>query len=453
LNISDLNQLEQRLIWDRDYNRESLWLRLLVEVARAVLFVARGFTRGELTLRAMSLVYTTILSLVPLLAFSFSILKGFGVQNQLEPLLLQYLMPLGDVKAHEISAQIVGFVDKIDVRVLGAVGLGLLVYTIVSLMQKIESALNYSWLIRRNRSIGERFSTFVSVLTVGPLLVFTALAVTGTAMNHSIMQALAQQEPFGMLIRESARLIPYLLVIIAFTFIYILVPNTKVRFVPALAGGIVAGLLWESAGFMFAYFVSSATKYQAIYATFGTAMLFMIWLYVSWLILLVGATVAFYVQQPRTIIARERHWKFSYQTFEELALLVLVYIVRRHYSRDPSYSSEALSDVLSVSQEMVEEVLEALEVCSMVKQTADHPSVYFVAVPPEDTSVANVIAALRLYRPVGSRPIEPPEERATRAIPERITSAIREALGGYSLKDLAQDETKPTEPEADLAID
>jgi membrane protein len=436
--IPDLRALEQHFVWDCDYRERPAWMRLPVEVLRTLLHIVREFSSGELTLRAMSLVYTSILSLVPLLAFCFSVLKGFGVQNQAEPLLLEYLRPLGDEKAAEITLQIVSFVNNIDVRVLGAVGLGLLVYTIVTLMQKIEGALNHTWRIARSRSLGERFATFVSVLTVGPLLIFAALAITGSLMSHGLMLASAEQEPFGLILRQLAHAVPYVLVISAFTFIYFLVPNTRVRFLPALVGGIVAGFLWETAGYVFASFVASATSYQAVYATFGTAMLFMIWLYVSWLILLVGASTAFYVQQPQAVIARARRWRFSYETFEEVALAVLARITRRHYLHESPYSVADLSDDFQIPQDMIEEILSAFEAGAFLKQTADQPRCFVIAVPPEETRVAALVEALRAYQPARSRMLPSPRDAAAGAVRLAIASAINTALGEQTLKSLAQ---------------
>ncbi|MDA0821034.1 MAG: YihY/virulence factor BrkB family protein [Proteobacteria bacterium] len=124
------------MVWDTDYSTSAYWIRVPIAVVRTLVYVYREFSGGVLNLRAMSLVYTTILSLVPLLAFSFSVLKGFSVQNQVEPLLLEYFAALGPEKSIEISTRIVEFVNNIDVRVLGAFGLGLLVYTIITLMQK-----------------------------------------------------------------------------------------------------------------------------------------------------------------------------------------------------------------------------------------------------------------------------------------------------------------------------
>jgi len=274
VNLGKLIELEQRLVWDTDYSQSQVWIRIPVAVMRTLIYVYREFSSGELNLRAMSLVYTSILSLVPLLAFSFSVLKGFGVQNQVEPLLLEYFAALGPEKSEEITTTIVEFVNNIDVRVLGAVGLGLLVYTIITLMQKIEAAFNHAWHVKANRTFTERFATFISVLTVGPLLVFAALAITGSVLNNALMRTVTDYEPFGTIAVEFARLTPYLLVISAFTFLYLLIPNTRVKFFSALVGGIVAGMLWETAGYIFAYFVASASKYQAVYATFGTAMFF-----------------------------------------------------------------------------------------------------------------------------------------------------------------------------------
>lgn len=449
LKFSELSAIEQQVIWDRDYAESAPWIRWPVAAVRVLLYLYREFSSGELNLRAMSLVYTTILSLVPLLAFSFSVLKGFGVQNQVEPLLLEYFAALGPEKSAEVSSRIVEFVNNIDVRVLGAVGLGLLVYTIVTLMQKIESAFNYTWHVGEHRTLGERFSTFISVLTVGPLLIFAALAITGSVMNNALMQSLTVYEPFGTIARELAHLAPYLLVIAAFTFLYVLIPNTRVRILAALVGGVVAGLLWETVGFVFAYFVATATKYQAVYATFGTAMLFMIWLYVSWLILLVGASVAYFAQQPRIVIARARKWRFSYESFEAAALATLVRMVRGHYAREPALTLEQLSRIQQIPPEMIAKVMTALETERLVSRTADQPSAYLLSVPPEETAVAGVVHALRQHQSEGSRRVELAEPYDLEGIANSIREGIEHALGDLTLKDLARETASDGSPGPD----
>ena len=185
-------------------------------------------------------------------------LKAFGVHNQIEPLLQNLLAPLGE-RGNEITTQILGFIAHMNVGVLGAVGLALLLYTVVSLMQKIEESFNAIWHVTQLRSMGERFSRYLSVLLVGPILVFAALAMTAMAFSSEFVQTLVSIEPLGTLILGVAKLMPYALVIGAFTFFYAFVPNTRVRFLPAFVAGTIGGILWQSAGWGFALFVASSS--------------------------------------------------------------------------------------------------------------------------------------------------------------------------------------------------
>jgi membrane protein len=223
-------------------------------------------------MRAMSLVYTTLLSLVPLLAVSFSVLKAFGVQNQLEPALLNFLAPLGP-KGAELTATIIGFVDNMRVGVLGSVGLALLLYTVVSLIQKVERAFNYTWHVSHNRRFVERFSDYLSVLLIGPVLMFSALGATASILNTSLVLSMAKIPVLGWIIDTGGTLLPYFFAIAAFTFVYVFVPNTRVRLGPAVVGAIVAGVLWQSIGWGFAFFMVGSTNYAAIYSGFAILIL------------------------------------------------------------------------------------------------------------------------------------------------------------------------------------
>jgi membrane protein len=174
-------------IWGDDLRELSSARRLIIVPVRLLIVLTRQLLQGQLNLRAMSLVYTTLLSVVPLLAVSFSVLKGFGVHNQIEPVLTNFLAPLGP-RGYELSDNIIGFVENIRVGVLGSLGLVFLLYTVVSLIQKVESTFNYVWQVERLRGLTQRFSSYLSVILIGPVLVFTALGVTATAMNNALVQ-------------------------------------------------------------------------------------------------------------------------------------------------------------------------------------------------------------------------------------------------------------------------
>ena len=158
-------------IWDVNINSLPWWQSGLLSLVRFIHIMFDDFFDGQLNLRAMSLVFTTMLSIVPLIAVSFSVMKAFGVHNQMEPMLLQYLAPLGE-QGKEIAQQIMGFVDNTKVGLLSGVGLALLFGIIVRLINKIESAFNYTWRVQQSGSLARRFSNYLSVIMVGPVLVF-----------------------------------------------------------------------------------------------------------------------------------------------------------------------------------------------------------------------------------------------------------------------------------------
>ncbi|HSG10902.1 MAG TPA: YhjD/YihY/BrkB family envelope integrity protein, partial [Gammaproteobacteria bacterium] len=186
-------------VWNDDLRRLTGVRRAVVFVLRVAHLLFRELLGGELNLRAMSLVYTTLLSMVPLLAVSFSVLKGFGFHARLETYLFGIMLePLGPSGA-EVAATIMGFVDNVKVGMLGSLGFALLIYTVVALVQKIEAAFNFVWQIDRLRSMSQRFSNYLSVITIGPALLFSAVGITATMLNTGIAQQVAAVEPFGTL--------------------------------------------------------------------------------------------------------------------------------------------------------------------------------------------------------------------------------------------------------------
>ncbi|MBX3705536.1 MAG: YihY/virulence factor BrkB family protein [Pseudomonadales bacterium] len=387
-------------LW-REPAPEDAWHRRGTSLLRLGFAVARDLASGQLTLRAMSLVYTTLLALVPLLAISFSILKGFGVHNQIEPFLEAALEPLGE-RAGEITTQIIQFVDNMQVGVLGFVGFVLLFYTVMSLMQKIESAFNEVWQVTRERSMAERFRDYLSVIVVGPVLIFTSLGITASFFATQFVQELLLIGPVGRLVEIAGRLVPVAMVVAAFTFVYAYVPNTRVRFLPALAGGVVAGLLWNMLGIGFAAFIASATRYTAIYSGFATPIFFMIWLYLGWLVLLLGASIAFYRQHPEYLRGRRQAASLSFAEREQIALHALLSIGERFYGDRPAASVEDLTTELQVPTDVVEHLLDVLTDDGLIAPTDQQPPRFLPGCPWEQATLARAMNAVRRAR-FGSR--------------------------------------------------
>jgi len=434
---ADLAKRLNAFLWADRLDDLPPWRRRCVWLGRVVHALIRDLTQGYLSLEAMSLVYTTLLSLVPLLAVSFSVLKGFGVHNQLEPILLEALSPLGE-RAEEAVGAIIGFVDNMKVGVLGSLGLVLLLYTVITLIQKVEQVFNYTWRVEVQRSFSQRFSQYLSVLLVGPVLFFSAVAVSASLRSVPVVQAILAAEPFGSLITAVGRLLPYFLLTLTFAFIYVFVPNTRVRVGSALIGGLVAALLWEFVGWLFATFIVKSTQYTAVYSGLAIVILFMIWVYVAWLILLVGANVAFYHQHPEYLISRSRDLPLSNRLRERLALLVAGHVARSYLRGDPPWSGEALAETLRIPKSNIQRILDLLVKEGFLLHTGDDPPYYIPAHAPDSIGLKTLLDGVRCFEELESGCRGTAPDAGIHEIESRIEGAIGEALGAMTLKDLAE---------------
>lgn len=362
-------------------------------ILRIMFAVIRDLVNGQISLHAMSLVYTTILSVVPLLALSFSVLKAFNVQDKFTPMLYSFLEPMGE-KGMEIHQQILSFVGNMKVGVLGTVGFVLLFYTAVSLVQKIERAFNTIWLAPQLRSIGDRFSQYLSVILVGPVLVVAALSVTASTMNSSFIQSLAAIEPFGSLIIVLTKLMPFLMIILAFTFFYAMMPNTKVKFVSALWGGIVGGSAWQASSLIFTAFVVSSTKYDAIYSGFAVGILLLIWLYMNWLILLLGSSIAFYHQHGNTI-TRRSEFEPSPVLLEKVGLEVMLQIGTCFEKGQTPIPQSELEQRKFVPPVLTRQIINKLLKSGLIVVAGDNADQLVPGRSTDQISAADILNALR----------------------------------------------------------
>jgi membrane protein len=421
-----------RLVWGHDLRQLSAPRRVMVFMARVLHMLVRELLGGQLNLRAMSLVYTTLLSLVPLLAVSLSVLKGFGVHNQIEPMLYIFLKPLGPEGAG-VADRIVSFVDNVEVGVLGSVGMVLLIYTVITLLQKIEKAFNYVWQVEHLRPVVRRISSYLSVVLIGPVLLFIA-----TVLSSDIAQRLIEIKPFAAVLLSAGELLPYALVCLAFTFIYIFMPNTRVEVWAALVGGVMAGIVWKITGWGFSVFISSSSKYAAIYSSFAIFILLLIWLYMSWLILLVGSQIAFFVQYPKYMTLHREQLVLSNRLRERLAIQILYLVAREFYHDRPPWSLDALVDRLDLPRESVQRVVSILvEYGYMAEVAGEDPPVYLPAHAIEAMRVADMLADIRQAgenRFLNNQQLKPIQV-ADQVILE-LEAVCRETTGDRTIKDL-----------------
>ena len=435
--INRIDQFLKKDLWTLDLSKLNQTKTLFVKTLRLISFTIRELLNNELQLRAVSLVYTTLLSIVPLIAFSFSILQSFGVvNNQLEPLLFKFLAPLGE-KGIQISQKLLEFVGNMKVGVLGTVGLLTLLYTVFSMIKKIDDSINVIWKVHRGRGLVKRFSNYISLTIIGPMVMFAILGLTATLASNTIVDKLEQYKSFGALIVIWGTVLPYLILSTVFTIIYLIVPNTKVNLRPALIGGIIAGIFWQVSSILFAKGVASSTKYFAIYSSLAILILFMIWQYISWLIVLIGAQISYCAQKLDYSGINLKISEISSKLKERITLTVM-YLIGNNYSKGlDSLSLEQIVDITNMPYDFVYNSLMELKSSNLIIETAESPTTYIPAKDLELITLKEIVHTARSNEKSEMFMNKTAEEFSeVDSIIENMDSSIYERLENKSLKDL-----------------
>lgn len=400
--ITKLRKYIIKDIWEQDTEKLSRSRLILVKILRFLNVIVEEVMKEQLTLRATSLVFTTLMSLVPLLAVTFSLFKAFGIQERLDDKILKFLLePLGP-QAYELTNRIVDFVNNMKVGVLGSLGLALLIYTVISVIQKIESAFNYIWKAKYSRNLIQKFRDYMSIILVGPLLLFSAITLTASMSSNTAVNWILSLLPERLgeigraaIIFSTGTIMPYVFIFIVLTFIYIYLPNRPVNFRSALVGGTFAGILWQTAGWGFATFVASSSKYNAIYSGFAILIIFMLWIYVSWLILLIGCMIAYYHQYPQFLSVKKEVLQLNTR-FREKVTFITMFLISSHYFYNKEFwTLDSLVKVLRIPVESVQEVIALLQHKGFLIETHDDPPTYVPSRDIESITLSELLKSVR----------------------------------------------------------
>ena len=255
--------------------------------------VATNFLADHCIIRASALTFTTILSIVPLLAVAFSISKGFGLQNA--GFFRDFLMGVSAGRA-EVVDKILQYIANTNVKTLGWIGVGTLLLTVFTTVGNVERAFNSIWRVKRGRTSWRKFTDFFSVIVICPIIVLVAASFTVAVQKLDLVHEFVTNPGYDWLEKLVFKLVSLALVWVGFTFVYAFVPNTRVRLKSAAVGGVIAGSMWQSAQWFYIHWQIGFTKYNAIYGSFAQLPLFLVWLYISWIIVLVGAELSYAMQ-------------------------------------------------------------------------------------------------------------------------------------------------------------
>jgi len=422
-------------LWHLDAHKLTRRRFFLMRQLQIAAIVVRGFFSDGCMLRASALTYATLLSIVPLLALMFSLIKGFGGQNVLEPLLFKVFTH----GSEEVIGAILSYIENTNFRRLGTVGLAILIITVLMLLSNIEKSFNHIWGVRETRTMIRRFSDYFSVVLLSPLLMVAALSLTTSLRSQSLVQKLLETAFVGEAVLLLFNILPYLAVWAAFTFMYLFMPNTRVKLAPALVGGIFGGTLWQLAQWTYVNFQIGVSRYNAIYGTMAALPILIVWLYVSWMIVLLGLELT-YAMQNATIIREEYGEEtVNFASRERVAMTVLLLCAESFYANSPAWNHARLCTELRLPPRLVRSVLNdlvRLGLLAKVQEPDQDGYVYHPGRAPEGIEVNAVLQALREDGSTQPRNFRMPGRDIVVEVEDIVDSARREALAGMTLRDM-----------------
>jgi membrane protein len=348
-------------LWAKNLKESNFFIRFFYSHLRIISLAFRNFFRDKCPLHASALTYYTMLSIVPVAALGFGISKGFGMQNTLREKLLEELP-----EHSEIVESILSFADSLlEVSrsgLISGIGIVLLLWAAVRVLGNIEETLNTIWGVKRSRTFVRRFSDFLTIMIIGPVISFSSssLAVYIASQVSSFTKDSDYFSLVDPVLYYLLKLTPYFLIWLLFTLTYMIIPNTKVKFKSAFYGAIVAGTLFQWAQGFYLQFQFGAAKYSAIYGTFAALPLFLIWLQLSWFILLLGAEMCYASQNISSFIFEKESGKISGFNQKLLALQIAFVIIKNFEAGKPPIGEKNISKQAGIPDTITSSVINDL---------------------------------------------------------------------------------------------
>jgi membrane protein len=388
-------------IWRMRLKDHSRSKSFVIRLIRIIALAFRGFDENKCKLRASALTFYSLLSIVPIIALMFGIAKGFGLQKQVEEQLLARME--GQV---EVVTKIIDFANSLLAStsggVIAGIGVAFLFWTIIGMLSNIESSFNDIWGVVKPRSFGRKFGDYLSMILVCPILL--VISGSATIFVSSQVKLVVEKIPLFQGIGQVSwlflKLLPYVAIWVVFTFIFVFMPNTKVKFKSALIGGIAAGTVFQIGQLVYIDFQMRVTNYGAIYGSFAALPLFLLWLEMSWLIVLFGAEVSFAHQNVETYEFEPDCLSVSKLFKKQLSLLIVHRLVKRFCNAEKPADAPGLSHELEIPVRLVRQILYELSesgVLSEVRNGKDREFAYQPAVDVDKITVKFVIDQLEQH--------------------------------------------------------
>jgi membrane protein len=357
-------------IWNPQFHLRSKRHSFLIRQVRIIILAFKGFLEDRVSMRASALTFYTLLSVVPVVAMGFGVAKGFGYQAKMQEFIISNFKGQEEVLNWIISMSM-NILDGVQGGLLAGIGMVVLIWSVMQVLTNIENSFNAIWQVRKSRNFFRKFSDYLSIVLIAPILIIvsSSLMVYITTRVETVVEGVVIIKHIAQFVEFLFSLLPYVLIWLLFTLIYMVMPNTKVNFKYALLAGIMAGSAFQFIQWGYIHFQIGVSKYSALYGTFAALPLFLVWLQLSWLIVLLGAEISFAYQNVDNYEFEAESLNLSIHNKRLLALLIMHHIVKNfEFGATPLTSSE-FSKELGIPIRLVRELLFDLTQANIVVET------------------------------------------------------------------------------------
>lgn len=422
----------RRDLWT--HHPPDLGRRALIGTLRGAILVVEGFFRSDLLMLSAALTFRVAFAIIPLFAVLLALFKGIGGEAVKEFILREVdPSPQGRLAEH-----IDGILAGIDATAIGIAGFAILTYTCFALLFTIEKAFNRIWGIQKPRPLLRRVTVYWTLLTLGPICIAGSLALSTFLQNHSLMSWLREHAPIlDTILLTSAK---FAFTWAIFLAVYLFMPNTKVRLLPALAGAVVGGTLWEWIKDFYVWYNSHFIIAYQVYGSLGAIPVFLLWVYTSWILVLFGAEVAFATQHVRTYQREIQVPAVSQRYKERLGLMLCLRVTRSFSEGAEAPSAKGLAFSLNIPVRLVNEVVFQLVSMKILREASAAPEGDPGLVPARDPSELTVQDVLDALHTHGADPFTLPEGEDMARLAALLDAALARAsepLNRVTLKALA----------------
>lgn len=435
--IQQIRKFFEQDIWRISIKDKHPVFTFLVKQGRILFIAVRGFNEDKIQLRASALSFYTLLSIVPVLALVFGISQGFGFEDYLKTVLTEKFQ-----QHQDMLNVLLGFVEKYLGRInkgyITGIGILILFWSVMKVLGNIENSFNNIWRIKKSRMFARKFTDYISLLIIAPLFL-----IISSSLNLSRLQSVSEQIPFLHYLDTFLKLMvtasSFALIWIVFTLTYIVIPNTKVRFVPALIAGIIAGTMFQLLQWGYVNFQSLLSGYGAVYGTFAALPLFMMWLEFSWLIVLLGAEISYAYQNAEHYAQEAEGADVNQKSRKLLIMLVARRIIHNFTEGRPAETSAEIAGHLGIPVRLVREVLYTLLNAHIITESLNQEKrevVYQPALDPSRITVSYILESIDSQ----GRDIFPdkdlPEMEQVATLMQSCSDELRGSPSNKLLKDL-----------------